>query len=80
MITLSGFKTFKNFFFYFLFFSFFIGQLYVTQFRIIIVAHNQSAICAIPLTGVDVFLIFKIIFLRLIFLVVRGKRYCWTSN
>ncbi|CAK5076906.1 unnamed protein product [Meloidogyne enterolobii] len=28
-------------------------QLYVTQFRIIIVAHNQSAICAIPLTGVD---------------------------
>ncbi|KAL7078190.1 hypothetical protein ACQ4LE_002056 [Meloidogyne hapla] len=28
-------------------------QLYVTQFRIIIIAHNQSAICAIPLTGVD---------------------------
>jgi len=55
------------FFFYFLFFSFFIGQLYVTQFRIIIVAHNQSAICAIPLTGVDVFLIFKIIFLKLYF-------------
>lgn len=31
-----------------------LGRIFLTQYRIIIVAHNQSAICSVPLTGVDV--------------------------